>query len=697
MTSAHLESHAHVARTVQLQRGAARSRCVHGPLCGTSFSRGIHASFAPGLWLVALGLRALEWPSHRQASDGALADERHQFELGFPQFKRLWHAQRAPQLRPTHAAWHLLRRHARGVQSRPGNMAGLASAVLQLGAAAVLWFTFVVAAWRMRTRMPAGAEMDASFVAVSVSAPAGPLSVRISLPRGMPRHNLHAKTPLLSQDAVARFAAGRQRTRLLQHWFAAGPACAAAGAVAAVVLLCAPIAAHAGHALGLDTWARGSGNGGGGSDEQIGAASIEIAVPGLTVPWAMVIPLAVASAVSLAFHELGHALAAAAVRVPTRRVGCCCVLAVLPGVWVELDDDDDDDGDGGGGGGGGGGGDGDRPSAAVPAARGGACSLEDRLRYTAAGVWHNAVLCLASLLLLALLPIFAAPLWSVGRGAAVVATDARLDAGLRSVFTPGRLVVGVNDATVLSVSDWREALTAVAAAPSLFCIDKLTLEGAAVAPGADCCSENTTSPLQCFAWSTQSAAVGAAMKEPALTDGNLACVSARAALTSHFGFDVACRQQADCREGTVCAVPQLADPVHERVAVIRFLESDPVVFAGVPSHLAALVSVSDYAARNRLAEALGAGAPDGVSFFLRLLFSVSASLGVLNSAPVHYSDGARLLPLALALAAPRLGLSATLAGRAVRGTLRACSCLLAFNFLLALWKLLSAPRLSPHE
>mmetsp|Transcript_19818 Transcript_19818/g.27842 ORF Transcript_19818/g.27842 Transcript_19818/m.27842 type:complete len:85 (+) Transcript_19818:127-381(+) len=57
------------------------------------------------------------------------------------------------------------------------------------------------------------------------------------------------------------------------------------------------------------------------------------------MPLSHIFYLWVAIFVSVVVHELGHAMAAAAYRVRTRRFGAFVIMFCFPGAYVEIDDD----------------------------------------------------------------------------------------------------------------------------------------------------------------------------------------------------------------------------------------------------------------------------------------------------------------------------------------------------------------------
>ncbi|KAI3429503.1 hypothetical protein D9Q98_005592 [Chlorella vulgaris] len=94
----------------------------------------------------------------------------------------------------------------------------------------------------------------------------------------------------------------------------------------------------------------------------IAAPRLQLAIPGLTLPWSHAAPLWLALAISLAVHEAGHAAAAVAEGAHISAAGFSLIL-LLPAAFVELDTQD--------------------------------LGRLSMLRVATAGAWHNAVLAAA--------------------------------------------------------------------------------------------------------------------------------------------------------------------------------------------------------------------------------------------------------------------------------------------------------------
>jgi membrane-associated protease RseP (regulator of RpoE activity) len=160
---------------------------------------------------------------------------------------------------------------------------------------------------------------------------------------------LHVSTSALCERI---YAFGQRRRVALQRWFAPGAACSAVGALVALALLAHNLVRFA---LVQSTllWARYAAQesnsdpaGAAASLAAAGQASaalrgelLQLSLPGVTLPWSKVGYMALALGAAMAFHELGHALAAAAHAVPPVRIGILLGLGIFPAAYVELQEE----------------------------------------------------------------------------------------------------------------------------------------------------------------------------------------------------------------------------------------------------------------------------------------------------------------------------------------------------------------------
>ncbi|KAL4427720.1 hypothetical protein ABPG75_001809 [Micractinium tetrahymenae] len=154
---------------------------------------------------------------------------------------------------------------------------------------------------------------------------------------------------------------GAQKRHWLRRWFSLG-------AVAGLVAACASVALLAGELRAL---LRPPAAAAGAAAAAESGPRLQLALPGITLPGSHATPLWLALAASLAAHEAGHALAAAAEGVQVSGAGLSLLL-LLPAAFVELDCAD--------------------------------LGRLSMLRVATAGVWHNTALGLACWAALAALP-----------------------------------------------------------------------------------------------------------------------------------------------------------------------------------------------------------------------------------------------------------------------------------------------------
>ena len=104
---------------------------------------------------------------------------------------------------------------------------------------------------------------------------------------------------------------------------------------------------------------------------------------------------------------------------------------------------------------------------------GGQVSSEDRLRVIAAGVWHNLVVAVVGMAILAAMPTLLSPLYAMtgvgegGGGPTLLYVDGDVSPGLASspLLQSGDRLTSLNGRAVESVSDWQSALVDVHLSP----------------------------------------------------------------------------------------------------------------------------------------------------------------------------------------------------------------------------------------
>jgi hypothetical protein len=270
----------------------------------------------------------------------------------------------------------------------------------------------------------------------------------------------------------------RRPSRFLRAWFFIVVPLSVVGLIASCSLLAYNFVSVA-RSL-LDLFSRND-------DSAVAAAAapemLTIAIPGITLPWNTVLYLWLAIVPSLFFHELGHALAAAAHRVDVRGYGFFLTLGV-PGGYVDLDTE--------------------HGFVDLPASK--------KLTITGAGIWHNVVLSCACLLLLALSPALWSPLFRYQVHPAVLSV--REGSALASVLQPRALLTGLDGQLVRSRAELEALLTRAGAGagrgaevgagagagmgearPGGWCVPERFLAGS----NSSCCvGDDGSSGRQCF-------------------------------------------------------------------------------------------------------------------------------------------------------------------------------------------------------
>ena len=418
------------------------------------------------------------------------------------------------------------------------------------------------------------------------------------------------------------------------------------------------------------------------------ALSLSITGPGVNIPWDMVGYLWLAISLSVIVHEGGHALAAAAFGVRTRRVGFF-FLGFFPGAFVELEE------------------------------HAGARVLNPlhKLKIALAGIWHNVALCLLCLVVLGSLRLCTALLFShVHPGVTVTAVDPHHV--LSPLISAGRRLSSVDGAPVSSPDAWMHALHSVASTSQQgYCFspaELLLMSQVSSSEGPHCCNRSSSSALTCLyahrahvdsaaaAVPTTTAAAftpgsgvpapapsstarvaassNAVVFEPSAAPGwapapaSAWCVSARRYLLPSRAR-ARCRSDDDCAlsvpapapsvphrhaSGTVaapsetgrdsngavrsCLRPLLSEG--ERVLALGLGEPsaatyEELLYAGGVADLASAVTVSRYALGDHATRALLVAVAWAEMCETALLFVIviSASLALLNSAPVVFADG----------------------------------------------------------
>ena len=321
-------------------------------------------------------------------------------------------------------------------------------------------------------------------------------------------------------------------------------------------------------------------------------------MPGVNLPWRDILYYVVTLVVCGVFHEAGHAVAASLEQVRVNGFGVF-MLFLYPGAFVDLHSD----------------------HLAV-------ISPKRQLRIYCAGVWHNVILVIFSLLLLWGLPLLLAPFYTTGIGAHVTAVQE--DTVLTDKLRMGELITRMNSCPVHGTADWYTCIEGLMSekqpgycvfaelleSQTSFSLNQTTeLEGG----GRDCCDKDTQSDL-CF--------------EVFYTKGRprmFRCLTART-----ISARETCQHSRDCTGvlDFACAVP--AVPPETRLVRISHSNGPDVLFLGDPRELSYSVTTTSYLPNSSLPPSW---LPDLLQTLLLYMISFSSALALLNMVPAYYLDG----------------------------------------------------------
>lgn len=357
--------------------------------------------------------------------------------------------------------------------------------------------------------------------------------------------------------------AARMFPRLWGPWFASGAALALVGMVAGAVAL----VAHLVWIYGLDA-----------SRRAVTSPVLVPVVPGVNMPLSDGLYYLLAMLLATVVHEAGHALAALTHRCAVDGMGLA-VMLMLPAAFTHVRSSDLE-----------------------------LSSRVTRLRVLGAGAWHNVVLCLAALALVALLPLILAPLYASGRGMSVVRS---------SVLPPGAVVTSLNGCTVGSEADWNRCYGAMMGdAHQAFCVARTQV---LAATDHECCEMGYRGSLQCFHHRSR-----------------MHCLSATSVIADGARR---CNITAACAPDAVCMDASLAPD--DRLIWMTLLDGSTRVYVGSPVWFWHAVTMSPLTPRVAGAWLLGLDLK--LVRLLQYVVSLSGALAVLNLLPVHFLDGSHIL------------------------------------------------------
>ncbi|KAM6447160.1 membrane-bound transcription factor site-2 protease isoform 1-T1 [Liasis olivaceus] len=374
---------------------------------------------------------------------------------------------------------------------------------------------------------------------------------------------------------------------------------------------------------------------------------LQVVVPGVNLPISQLSYFFTAILISGVIHEVGHGVAAIREQVRFNGFGIF-IFIVYPGAFVDLFTTHLQ-----------------------------LISPIQQLRIFCAGVWHNFVLGVGSLVVLFFLPAILYPFYYTGAGALV--TEVTQDSpanGPRGLFV-GDLVTSLQDCSVHSVEDWNACLGKIYQKPQTgYCIKTSILQqlsfptrGFKRLDGTvECCSNNSLTDV-CFSYSNN-------------LNSHLiqyACLPARKTIEA----SQLCQTNKDCPKDfipSMCVTPSLENQT--RLIRVKHPPQIDMLFVGHPLHLQYTVSLSSFIPRYSF---LTLDLPVIMETFCKYLISLSGALAVINAIPCFALDGQWILNSFLEATASTFIVEKQ--NRELLGflILLAGSALLAANVALGLW------------
>lgn len=371
---------------------------------------------------------------------------------------------------------------------------------------------------------------------------------------------------------------GSWKPRLLHHWFNLGAIFGLLLIVPSLVLL----AVTAGKYL-ID-------------GASVAEQTLTPVFPGVNLPFSEVFYYLLTLLLCSVIHELGHAVAA--IRDDVRVLGCgLFVLGVLPAAFVEL-----------------------------PPEQLRQLTPWQQLRIFCAGVWHNLVLVLVAVVVLAALPLLFAGMYSTGSG--VVTTHIQQGSGAdgRAGLAVGDTIVSVGDCQVVDTASWYRCLV-LPSVPTGYCTDNRVVDSFDETvrdfnrdvDNVECCPKASEHGL-CFKQNDPNAL------HP------FVCMPARQVLAQAPAF---CNTSTDCPSTRyTCLVP--AVDATTKLLPIRRQDKEDVLFLGHPGDLYYSVSLTDYHPKWSY---LPLRLPSMLETLCRYVASFSGALAILNAVPCFGLDG----------------------------------------------------------
>ncbi|XP_064618004.1 membrane-bound transcription factor site-2 protease-like [Liolophura sinensis] len=321
-------------------------------------------------------------------------------------------------------------------------------------------------------------------------------------------------------------------------------------------------------------------------------------MPGVNLPASQITYYLLTLLVCGILHEVGHAVAAVREQVRVNGFGIF-VLLLYPGAYVDLSTEHLQ-----------------------------IISPLRQLRIYCAGVWHNFIIVLASVIFLFVLPWLLVPFYTVGN--AVVLTHVLENSAVSGPLglAVGDHVTSIGDCRVTSVEDWQTCIrVSLQERNSGYCmslalIDKwdTATKSLSDVPAKDCCNRTSSTHL-CFSYHTR-----------ASPDLKYACLPARSTTDRP-----PCKLHSDCFTPNLdmaCVLPA-TDNTTKLLRVFHG-RKPPLLFLGHPLDLHYSVGVSNYVPASAF---IPINLPYVLETFCKYLISLSGALIILNVVPCYALDG----------------------------------------------------------
>jgi len=323
------------------------------------------------------------------------------------------------------------------------------------------------------------------------------------------------------------------------------------------------------------------------SDEQV----LQVVIPGVNMPFSTSGFLFVSVIISAFFHEIGHGIAAIKENVFVEGMGFF-VFYCFPGAYVNMDKCDN-------------------------------LHPMQRLRIYCGGVWHNLVLSNFTYLLILVVPQLIWPFYKHQPDSVIIQYQNQGSpfSKERGLMT-GDILKKLDDCELNGLNDWYYCINQTNFKSQLgSCIDTSSIiEFQNNKQEYNCCSDYP-SKFTCYSYTHSN-----------VTENIYSCLNPR-----KLQIYQTCRQNDECRQSQVCAIPFNGEKQRlVKIVVERNEQLKTIWYLGYHSDLFNYVKVTNYKPRLFI---FSHNWPELFLMQLRFLYSISFGLGVINIVPCYFLDG----------------------------------------------------------